>query len=78
MPKNTLYRGVGLQATAASIVSEALEAGREPRELAGPPAKVITVALPVAVLDRLRVEANRRGVSVTALATGLVVSAVPR
>ena len=35
------------------IVAEALEAGREPGELSGPPAKVITVALPVEVLDRL-------------------------
>ncbi len=70
-------RGAGLQATAAAIVIEALAECREPRELTGPPSKVITVALAVEVLDRLRVEADRRGVSVMALAAGLAVSAVP-
>ncbi len=72
-----VQRGASLQATVAAIVSEALEAGREPRELSGPPAKVITVALPAAVLDRFRVEADRRGMSVTALAAGFAVLAVP-
>ncbi len=72
-----LQRGQGLQKTAAAIVVEGLEAGREPRELSGPPSKVITVALPAEVLDRLRVEADRRGVAVTALARGLVLAAVP-
>ncbi len=70
-------RGAGIQATAAAIISEALEAGTEPRELSGSPSRVITVALPVAVLDRLRAEADRRGISVTALARGLVLTAVP-
>ena len=72
-----VQRGAGLQATAAATVVEALEAGLEPRQPSGPPAKVITVALPVEVLDQLRAEADRRGVSVTALAAGLAVSAVP-
>ena len=70
-------RGEGIQATAAAIIAEALDEGRQPRDLSGSPAKVITVALPVAVLDQLHVEADRRGVSVTALAAGLAVSAVP-
>ncbi len=70
-------REQGIQKTAAAIVAEALEAGREPCEPSGPPAKAITVALPVAVLDRLRVEADRRGMSVTALARGLVLTEVP-
>ena len=60
-----------------AIIGEALTEGRDPRELTGSPAKVITVALPVEVLDRLRVEADRRGVSLTALARGLVLTAVP-
>ncbi len=70
-------RGAGLQATAAAIVAEALETGREPRDLSGPPARYVTITLPAAVLDRLRVEADRRGGSMTALAAGLAVSAVP-
>ena len=53
--------GAGLQATAAAIIAEGLEEGREPRELSGPPAKVVTVALPVAVLDQLRIEADPGG-----------------
>ena len=61
-----VQRSAGLQATATAIICEALDEGREPRELSGPPDKVITVALPVEVLDRLRVEADRRGVSLTA------------
>lgn len=70
-------RGAGLQVTAAALVVEALNAGSEPRELSGPPARYVTITLPAGVLDRLRVEADQRGVSVAALAAGLAVSAVP-
>ena len=70
-------RQMSLRAVTAAVIAEALDAGKEPVEPSGPPERSISPLLPVEVLDRLHVEADRRGMSVTALALGLALTAVP-
>lgn len=66
---------MSLPAVTATIVAEALAAGKDPAVLSGPPTYSIS-SVPVDILDRLRLEADRRGMSVTALALALALTAV--
>ncbi len=70
-------RGAGLQVTVAAIIGDGLAAGGEPAELAGPAARHVTVKLSAEVLEQLRAAARARGVSMSALASGLAAAAVP-